>query len=303
MENAFAAPGRWYRANLHAHTTNSDGDLTPEGCVDFYHRAGYQILSFTDHWHVTEAEGRDDLLVIPGVELDVGCGRQGMAYHIVGLPLSWRGTLAREAVQTAQEAIDWVRENDGAAYLAHPYWSGLVAADLTSLEGCFALEVYNSGADVESARGYSSVHWDDALTLGMTLGGLATDDGHQHALDHGLGWTMIKAEELTLPAVTEALLRGRYYASTGPSLEDLRVAGDRVYVRSSPAAVIALVSQPTWGERVAAKDGEVLTEAEFALPACRYCRVEVMDRKGKVAWSSPIFRPEYDDSLGRTSWG
>ncbi len=41
------------RAQLHTHTTRSDGFLSPHAVVDRYHDLGYDILAITDHWLVT----------------------------------------------------------------------------------------------------------------------------------------------------------------------------------------------------------------------------------------------------------
>lgn len=41
------------KANLHTHTTRSDGSLSPQSMVDLYHEHGYRILSITDHNTVT----------------------------------------------------------------------------------------------------------------------------------------------------------------------------------------------------------------------------------------------------------
>jgi len=38
-----------HKANLHTHTTASDGRLSPQRTIDEYHRRGYSILSLTDH--------------------------------------------------------------------------------------------------------------------------------------------------------------------------------------------------------------------------------------------------------------
>ncbi len=39
----------WYRANLHCHTTMSDGQLTPEEVKEAYKAQGYSIVAYTDH--------------------------------------------------------------------------------------------------------------------------------------------------------------------------------------------------------------------------------------------------------------
>ena len=41
--NPFAATGTWLRCALHAHTTRSDGELSPDELVSLYERAGFQI--------------------------------------------------------------------------------------------------------------------------------------------------------------------------------------------------------------------------------------------------------------------
>lgn len=292
FDNPFRAPGRWYRANLHAHTTNSDGDLSPEECVECYRRLGYHILAITDHWYVSVPRARrNDFLVVPGAELDGGRSAQGTGLHIVGLNLRMRGAVAHVARRTAQQMVDLIRADGGEALIAHPYWSGLMAPDMARLRGCFAVEVYNTGCDLEILRGFSMTHWDDLLSLGHYLGAVAVDDGHHHAVDHGLGWTMVRATSLTTRAVMAALRRGRYYCSTGPEIKGLQVANGRVRVLTSRVKSIALVSSPHVGARRRAPKGKTITRADLPIPDprhARYCRVEITDQQGGTAWSNPI---------------
>ncbi len=294
LESPFSAPGRWYRANLHAHTTRSDGNLSSQDCVEFYRRAGYDVLAITDHDEVTIADPVDGLLLLSGVEIQGGLTRQGTSYHIVGLDVRARGMVKAKAGASGQELVDLLRGDGGEAFIAHPYWSGLMAEDIAPIEGCFAVEVYNTGCDLEILRGFSQVHWDDLLTLGHEFGAVAVDDGHSHPSDHGLGWTMIRAEELSTEAVMDALRKGRYYASTGPAIEDISVADGKVRVQTSPVASVALVSEPAEGGRQFAYPGESITTASFEIPKARYWRVEAIDTRGRVAWSNAFRR-----ALGR----
>lgn len=39
----------WYRANLHCHTTISDGHFTPEEIKEIYKEQGYSIVAYSDH--------------------------------------------------------------------------------------------------------------------------------------------------------------------------------------------------------------------------------------------------------------
>ena len=41
--------GRFYKANLHTHTTISDGSYTPEQIKEHYKAHGYSVVAYTDH--------------------------------------------------------------------------------------------------------------------------------------------------------------------------------------------------------------------------------------------------------------
>lgn len=41
--------GEFYKANLHMHTTISDGVLTPQEVKRLYVNEGYSIVAFSDH--------------------------------------------------------------------------------------------------------------------------------------------------------------------------------------------------------------------------------------------------------------
>src|SRR5947199_371909 len=53
--NPLAQDGTWLRCALHAHTTRSDGEQSPEELVNHYEQAGFDVLAITDHWIRTEA--------------------------------------------------------------------------------------------------------------------------------------------------------------------------------------------------------------------------------------------------------
>ena len=39
-KDCFGGPGQWYKGNLHSHTTNSDGHLTPAQAVALFRQYG-----------------------------------------------------------------------------------------------------------------------------------------------------------------------------------------------------------------------------------------------------------------------
>ena len=65
--------GNFYKANLHCHTTLSDGKKPIEEVADLYKRHGYSVVAFTDHnILLPHPELRTkDFLPLTGYELNV----------------------------------------------------------------------------------------------------------------------------------------------------------------------------------------------------------------------------------------
>lgn len=76
------------RADLHLHTTASDGTWTPQGLIEAAQQAGIGLIAVTDHesaGNVLEAERRAravGLKLLPGVELSASDG--GKCFHVLG---------------------------------------------------------------------------------------------------------------------------------------------------------------------------------------------------------------------------
>src|SRR6516165_2849031 len=85
MPGPFDAEGEWLRCALHAHTTNSDGELAPSLLVRHYEWAGFDVLAITDHWVRTVEPSTGRLLVIPGTELNAQAGGPEHDAHVLAL--------------------------------------------------------------------------------------------------------------------------------------------------------------------------------------------------------------------------
>ena len=71
MKKMFSETGRWYKGNLHSHTTNSDGKLKPEEAVTLYKKYGYHFLCLSEHDHFTDLSAQFDspeFIILPGLE-------------------------------------------------------------------------------------------------------------------------------------------------------------------------------------------------------------------------------------------
>ena len=299
--NPFDTDGLWLRCALHAHTTESDGELPPHMLVEHYARAGYDVLAITDHWRRTSATSQNGLLVIASSEINVLLPeeRDGhlLAFGIDEDPMEFALTRPDFAAGSA-----WVGAHGGIAYLAHPNWTGASKLDLP--EGVSGIEVYNAGCELEVGRGLSSVHWDDVLETGRLCFGIAADDSHHPGFDSDHAWTWVRAAEQSQPAVLEALATGSFYSSTGPVIHSVSVEDDAVEVRCSPARSVTLCTGREKGAAVnagrlgyryggralATSDDGGITHARLERPARNpYGRVEVVDLQGRKAWTNPLW--------------
>lgn len=284
--NPFGAPGQWFKANLHTHSTCSDGDVSPEVRAVQYRKAGYNVLAITDHRTVTILEGDspEGLLLITSLEAHPPCPGASL-YHFVCLDVP--ADFDYNAEMPAQDMIDSVRASGGEVIFAHPYWCGHSAEHIRCLDGLIGVEVYNATC-TKIGKGDSSVIWDYLLAGGTWLPAVAVDDVHRDR-DIFMGWTMIKASELSREAVMDALRSGCYYASSGPTIEDFRLEGARVTLRCSPAREIHFMCRCSTGRCFYAEDGPPLTSAEAELTvSAGYVRAQVVDELGRRAWTNPI---------------
>ena len=297
----FAGDGVWLRCALHAHTTNSDGELSPDLLVRHYEWAGYDVLAITDHWVRTVERSTRKLLVIPSTELNATA--DGQDAHVLALGVA-ADPEPPDVFAPLPDVIAWIKENAGLPFLAHTYWSGLRTSSWEGCEGLLGIEVWNTGCELEIGRGDASVHWDEALESGRALTALATDDSHHPGYDSGFAWTMVRAADRSQEAVLDALRSGAFYGSTGPTIHDVELDGETVVVRCSPAASITLVSSRHRGARANAgrlgypngstilerDDDGLITACTLEKPALApYGRLEVADARGRRAWTNPLW--------------
>ncbi|MDR5709473.1 MAG: hypothetical protein QN172_03800 [Armatimonadota bacterium] len=214
----YAVPGRECKAQLHCHTTASDGKLQPQEVVDRYREAGYAFLALTDHDRITwvEAPEDQDFCVIPGVERTVPWPVRPLGPHL-GCLFVHRLPEGR----SARALLEDVSAQGGIACLNHPSWRGNLwtaqwtDAVLRRLWGYRLVEVWNPHSDPEE----DVRRWVAACRRygpGCPVAPVASDDLHEEG-DFNRGWIVVRVEAITREALRGALLRGAVYASTGPA--------------------------------------------------------------------------------------
>ena len=317
MEKIYLLPrdGSFYKANLHSHTTISDGRLTPREVKEAYKSRGYQILAVTDHRIYRNHQDLDDetFITIPAVEVDINeVSSERLApgdrtYHLNLFDTrpdykreeKEKGICPERRYRDFDYMNRYFREMAELGFLVcynHPYWSLQNYDDYRGLEGIFAMEIYNHGCEHDGLYGYCPQVYDEMLRQGKRLRCLATDDNHNcFELDDVFsdsfgGFTMVKAQELSHGAVAEALKKGWFYSSTGPRIKELYLEGDELVVKTSPVQKIYVITDSSRCYRRAAKAGESLCGARFKLDGSEgYIRVTVRDEKGCHADSNAYF--------------
>jgi len=289
--NPFEQKGQWYKAAFHVHTTTSDGDVDVPTRLAQYRDLGYAIVAVTDHWKTNDLSrfSDDRFLAICGMEAHPQTGTGAPAHHLLCLDLPHPFELDRTL--QAQELVDRVLRVGGKVIYAHPYWTAHTVEEMSEIRGYMGVEVFNAVCQVRWGKGFGNVHWDQALNRGWMLTGMATDDVHS-SREINVGWTMVKAAGLDKSAVMNALAKGSYYASCGPTVEDFAVRGGVASLRSSPVSQIRFQYDGTGGGRVfKAEEGQTITTARWEFAAAhppRWIRAEVIDPLGRYAWTNPV---------------
>ena len=301
---AFTNPGRFWRGNLHTHSTNSDGILAPAEVCRRYKAEGYDFIALTDHfvgqfgYPISDTTGFRDssFTTILGAELHSGAMENGELWHIlaVGLPADFVPSHTPSFVpvpgqETGPEIAARAVAAGAFVAIAHPQWSSLTFDDARSITAAHAVEIYNHGCAMGCDRADGFFVADQLLTEGRRLTLSATDDAHFSEPDHFGGWTMVKAEENSPEALLAALKAGAFYSSTGPELRDVRVEDGKLVVECSAVRSIVAIG---WGTGAKAVHGESLTRGEVPLERLNnspWVRAAVIDAAGKRAWSNPIW--------------
>lgn len=232
--------GERQKANLHTHTTVSDGNFHPHDVIDMYHEDEYEVLALSDHNRVTYPwETLPELSIsslterrIEAGELDPGPtqfesrypDRLGMV-AITGNELSanhHKVSLFSDLEMTGsddRQEFEAIRRAGGLSFLTHPARYGLppewYLQWFNEFEGTLiGIEISNKTRSVPR----DVKLWDMLLSARMPsspVWGFVNDDMHHQGqfafnrLEFALG-----ADPLTSDTIRTALTRGNFYLAS-----------------------------------------------------------------------------------------
>lgn len=286
---------KYFKTNLHTHSTISDGKLTPAEVKAYYKEHGYSILSLTDHNIVADHSdlNEEDFLMLTGAEYNINDNSIPTTHHktyhlnfIAKKPdILWQPFAAaqykEEALPHLEKAefddmprvydIDAVNaiiakanEKGHLVMYNHPVWSLQDYPDYAPLKGLWGMELCNYSSVV---CGWDDTHngivYRDMMNSQGMIFPVGADDAHS-TKDACGGWIMVGAEKLEYDSVITALEKGDFYASTGPEITRLTWDGEFLEISSSDARSITVESGNRYARIAApvANDG-LLRQARF----------------------------------------
>lgn len=273
---------KWYKGNLHTHTTDSDGAKTPDEVKRLYKDMEYDFLALTDHWHVNEPGDFEGMLVLSGAEYDWskdGC------YHIVGYGLKDAPRLTK--ADPPQKYIDEIKRCGGVVTLAHPAWSLQRPDKMTELTGVDCTEIYNSVSGYPySPRPYSGNLIDVAAVMGFRATLTAADDTHFYGDEVGRGFVYVKADGLTEDAILRAIVKGDVLATNGPFVT-CGIEDGYFVVRCVKGCRYVQFFTANYYNPDTTTTGGTVYEARFRIKPekDRFVRAEAVDFDGKTAYT------------------
>ena len=208
--------GSFYKANLHCHTTMSDGRKTPEEVKEIYKSLGYSIVAYTDHDVLIPHDDLNDdsFLALHGFEMEINdptpcknfeiktchicfigidpenitqpmwneayarIGKAQENAHLVKHDENEAPYVRRYSGEAISEIMQTARNKDFFVTYNHPGWSLEAYPDYMGYNGMNAFEMYNGGC---LAAGYVDYHprvYDDMLMGGKKLYCIGSDDNH-----------------------------------------------------------------------------------------------------------------------------
>ena len=205
-----------YKANMHCHSTYSDGAQTPEELKQVYKAHGYSVLAITDHESIFDHGYLDDedFLTIPAYEREINKSAKEwddvITCHLCIYPkdrnnikcicfdpdfvhphFKWMHTPELKNkikyigepykklhydADCINEIISEANKNGFLVTLNHLEWSYELYEQFSKYEGMFATEIYNN-ASFE----YNDRYYDMLLRLGKRIYCVAADDNHNKA--------------------------------------------------------------------------------------------------------------------------
>ena len=247
----FDDPGEWFRCALHAHTTNSDGELAPELLVRHYEWAGYDVLAITDHWVRTDEPSTPGLLVIPSAELNAIAPAREDDAHVLALGLEVDPVIPELEFAPLQEVVSWIaRERRRRPISPTPTGAACAPTSGRSARACSGSRSGTPAASSSSGAAMPRCTGTRRSNVaGPSTRSRPTTRTTPASTAASPGRGCAPARRRRRPCSTRSA-PARSTARPGPRIDAVEVTDGDVIVRCSPAASVTLYTGRRRGARV-----------------------------------------------------
>lgn len=297
-------PAAVRRADLHSHTTYSDGKHSVAEMDRWRMRAGLDVLAITDH--NTLDHGADCL---PYPQILVGEEVTGRHHHV----LLHRPPAVLEPAHHLHREVANIRAAGGMPLVAHPTgWNGRIydeerIASVRELGGLFLMEIANGAGnwyDYRDSTDETAIGlWDNLLLAGKPVVAVGNSDAHR-APNVGLVWNGVVEERSDPDAIYAGIAAGRGFISNGPAallwangaatqispLDRAPTVHLRLAIADSAglARWRLVVDGRTWQEGDATGRRALTIELDAPTDGVRSYRLECVAADGRQAYSNPV---------------
>ena len=301
----------WLKGNLHTHTTNSDGDDSPEHVAEWYHEHGYDWLCLSDHDHLTildgtAAEKAKWPLLVRGEEVTSRNSSGPVHVNGYGVTELVIASDSTDIVTAMRENVEGIIAAGGMASINHPnYRWSFDNREMMQVEGYQFMEIFNghpvSHNDGGGGRASALGIWDSLLSAGRRVWGIAVDDAHNYVDEFspnlsnpGRGWVQVKAASLSQQDILDAIAEGDFYASTGVTIGDMAAGTREIKIDIDPETYTD-GTEAKYSTMFTGANGRLLYESISNSPSYKptrldgYVRATVYSSKGTRAWTQPVY--------------
>ena len=195
-------------------------------------------------------------LLVPAEEISASFGKVPLHMNAINLQQELKPLKADsipEVLRANLRAVAAQEQSTGQpimVHLNHPNFQwAITAEDIAEVVEDQFFEVYNGHkmtyCNGDEHRVGTEMLWDIANTIRLgklkaaPLMGVATDDSHHYHGEEqspGRGWVMVRAGKLESASLVNAMRKGDFYASSGVTLEEVKIDGAtlRVVIKGEP---------------------------------------------------------------------
>lgn len=318
----------YYKANLHSHSTESDGVMTPAQVKEKYKSNGYSVVAYTDHEHLIDNSYLNDDSFIALTACEVAIKQFPNMSTLVKTDMKvchlnfiskkadnvdtpcyssvydhfWNDGNKDKIVHTCgeyervhsgdgiSEMIDIANRNGFLVTYNHPRWSLENASDYLGYKGLWAVEIYNTAVNNDGIYEYDINVYDDLLRSGEKTACVCADDSHNQGHYFG-GWVMINTDDFSYDGIIKALENHNFYASNGPVIKSLVIEDNKAILTYEKGAYATISCQSRRSKKILSEnaDGESVAVFDILPDKDGYIRFDVVDKEGRRANTNAYF--------------